>query len=71
MVGMPHQTRRKTEGKTLGRKRLDMELSERRRVFARKKRRGKRAKRKTAHMKQKAARARSRPEELTFGTFNV
>ena len=35
MVGVPHPTRRKNEGKNPGRKHL--ELSERRRVFARKK----------------------------------
>ena len=62
-------TRRKKEGNNLGRKHL--ELSERRRVFARKKRRGKRANRKSVRKKHKATRARSRLEELTFGTFNV
>ena len=41
VVGLPHPTRRKKEGKNLGRKHLE-ELSERRRAFARKKRRGKR-----------------------------
>ena len=66
---MLHPTRRKNEGRNLGRKRL--ELSERWRAFARKRRRGKRAERKTARMKQKAARARSRLDELTFGSFNV
>ena len=69
MVGVPHPTRRKNEGKTLGRKHL--ELSEKRRVFARKKRRGKQAEGKSARKKHKAARARSRLEELTFGPFNV
>ena len=69
VVGLPHPTRRKKEGKNLGRKHL--ELSERRRVFARKKRRGKRAERKPTRKKHKATRARSRLEELTFGTFNV
>ena len=69
MVGVPHPTRRKNEGKNLGRKHL--ELSERRRVCARKKRRGKRAERKSARKKNKTARAKSRLEELTFGTFNV
>ena len=69
MVGVPYPTRRKNEGKNLGRKHL--ELSKKRRVFAREKRRGKRAKRKSARKKHKAARARSRLEELTFGTFNV
>ena len=69
VVGVPHPTRRKNEGKNLGGKYL--ELSERRRTFARKKRRGKRAERKSARKKHKAARARSRLEELTFGTFNV
>ena len=62
-------TRRKNEGKNLGRKHL--ELSERRRAFARKKRRGKRAERKSVRIKHEATRARSRLEELTFGTFNV
>ena len=52
-----------------GRKHL--ELSERRRAFARKQRRGKRTERKSARKKHKVARARSRLEELTFGTFNV
>ena len=67
---MPHPTRLKNEGKNLGRK--HMELSERRRVFAWKKPRGtKRVERKSARKKHKAARARSRLEELTFGTFNV
>ena len=70
MVGVPHPTtRRKNEGKTLGRNHL--ELSERGRAFARKKRRGNRAERKSARKKHKAARARSRLEELTFDTFNV
>ena len=36
VVGVPHSTRRKKEGKNLGRKHLE-ELSERRRAFARKK----------------------------------
>ena len=71
MVGVPHPTRRKNEGKSLGRKHLGMELSERRRAWARKKRRGKQAERNAARMKHKAARARSRLEELTFCTFNV
>ena len=69
MVGVPYSTCRKNEGKNLGRKHL--ELSEKRRVFARKKRQGKWAERKSARKKHKAARARSRVEELTFGTFNV
>ena len=69
VVGVPYPTRRKNEGKNLGRK--HPELSENRRVFARKRRRGKRAKRNSARKKHKAARARSRLEELTFGTFNV
>ena len=68
VVGVPHPTRRKNEGKNLGRKYL--ELSERWRAFARKKRRGKRAERKSAHKKHKAAWARCQLE-LTFGTFNV
>ena len=69
VVGVPYPTRRKNESKNLGRK--HPELSKTRRIFARKKRRGKRAGRKSAHKKRKAARARSRLEELTFGTFNV
>ena len=68
---MPHPTRRKNEGKNLGRKHLDMELSERRRAFARERRRKKRAMRMAARMKHKAARVRSRLEKLTFGPFNV
>ena len=60
---------RKNEGNNLGKKHL--ELSERRRAFARKKRREKRAEKKSARKKHKAARARSRLEELTFDTFNV
>ena len=62
-------TRGKNEGKNLGRKHL--ELSERRRAFDRKKRRGERAERKIARIKYTAARARSRLDELTFGTFNL
>ena len=69
VVGVPHPTRRKNEGKNLGRKHV--ELSERRRAFARKKRRGKRAERKSVRKKHKAARARSRLKELMLGTFNV
>ena len=71
MVEVPHPTRRKNEGKNLDRKHLGMELSERRRAFVRKKRRGKRAERKATRMKPKVTRARSRLEELTLGTFNV
>ena len=69
MVGVPDPTRRKNEGKNLGRKHL--ELGDRRRAFAREKRRGKWAWRKSARKNHKAARARFRLEELTFGTFNV
>ena len=69
VVGVPYPTRPKNEGKNLGRK--HPELSKKRRVFARKKRRGKRAETKSARKKHEAARARSRLEELTFGTFNV
>ena len=70
VVGVWHPTRRNNEGKNLvGRKHL--ELSERQRAFARKKRRRKRVKRKSARKKHTAARARSRLEDLTFGTFNV
>ena len=71
VVGVLHPRRRKTEGKNLGRKHPDMELSERRRAFTRKRRRGKRAEKITTRMKHKAARARSRLDELTFGPFNV
>ena len=67
VVGLPHPTRRKNEGKNLGRNHL--ELNDRRRTFARHKRRGKRAERKSARKKHKATRARSRLEELAFGTF--
>ena len=66
---VPHPTRRKNEGKNLGRNHL--ELSERRRAFPRENRRRKRAERMSARKKHKAVRARSRLEELTFGTFNV
>ena len=69
VVGLPHPTRRKKEGMNLGRKHL--ELSKRRLAFARNKRQGTRAERKSVRKKQKATRARSRLEELTFGTFNV
>ena len=69
VMEVPHPSRRKNEGKNLGRKRL--ELGERQRAFARKKRRGKRAERHSARKKHKAARARSRLEELTPGTYNV
>ena len=68
VVGLPHPTCRKKEGKNLGRKHL--KLSKRRRAFTRKKRREKRAERKSARKKHKTTRARSRLEELTFGTFN-
>ena len=47
------------------------ELSKRRRAFARNKRQRKRAERKSVRKKHKATGARSRLEELTFGTFNV
>ena len=69
VVGVPYPTRRKNEGKNLGRK--HSELSKKRRVFARKKRREERAEKKSARKKHKAARARSWLENLTFGTFNV
>ena len=70
MVGVPRPTRRKKEGKNLGKKHLE-ELSEKRRAFARKKRRRKREEKKFARKKHKATRARYRLEELAFGTFNV
>ena len=63
VVGVPHPTRRKSEDKNLGRK--HQELSERWRVFAICS--GKAIEEAGEH---KAARARSRLEELTFGTFN-
>ena len=66
---MPHLTRRKKEGKNLGRKHL--ELNEKRRTFAPKKRRGKRVERKSAHKIYKDARARFLRKKLTFGAFNV
>ena len=68
LVGVLHPTHRKNQGKNLGR---HLELSERRRAFARKKQRGRRAMRKATRIKHKAARARSRLDELTFGTFDV
>ena len=68
MLGGLHPTRRKSEGKNMGR---HLELSERRRVFAWEKRRGTRAVRKATRMKHKAARTRSRLDELTFGAPNV
>ena len=46
MVGVRHRTRRKDDGKNLGRKHLNMDLSERRRASAREKQRGKRVERK-------------------------
>ena len=70
VVGLPHPTCRKKGGTNLGREHLE-ELSERRRTFARKKRREKRAERTSVRKKRKATRARYRLEELTFGTFNV
>ena len=65
---MLNPTRRKYEGNNLG---TQLEVSERWREFAREKRWGKRAARKAARMKHKAARTRSRLDELMFGTFNV
>ena len=69
VLRMLHPTCRKKEGKKLGRKHL--ELSERRTIFPLKKRRWKWVERKAACIKHKAARARSRLDELTFGTINV
>ena len=69
MLGVLHPTRPKNEDKNLTRKHL--ELGESRRAFSWKKRRGKRAERKAARTKHKVPRARSRLDELTFGTFNV
>ena len=48
-----------------------LELSKRWRTFSPKKRGGKLTIKKAAHMKHKAARARSRLGELASGTFNV
>ena len=67
-MGVLHPPRRKNQGGNLGR---NLELSERRRALARKKRRRKQASRKAIRTKHQAARARSRMQELTFGTFNV
>ena len=69
MLGVLRQARRKNEGNYLGRKHLI--LTERRRIFSRKKLRGKRAERNAARTKHKATRARSQLNELTFGTFSV
>ena len=64
-----HPTRRKNEGKNLGRRHL--ELSERRRSFAREKRRGKRAVQEGLLREAQGCQGRSRLDELTFGTFNI
>ena len=69
MLEVLHPTRWKNDSKTMGRKHL--ELSERRKTFARKKRRGKRLVRKAARMKHKVARVSSRLDEPMFGTFNI
>ena len=70
VMGVLHPTRQNNESiNNLGRKHL--ELSERRREFARKEQRAKRAERNAAWIKHKAAKARSRLEQLTFGTFNI
>ena len=66
VLGVPHPTRRENEGKNPSRKYLGMEVSERRRAFAREKWRGKEAERKVASIKHKVAWARFRLEELTF-----
>ena len=68
MVGVLHPTCLKDQGTNLGR---HLELSERQRAFARKRRREKQARRRAAHMKDKFTRARSRMDELTFSTFNI
>ena len=68
LVGEPRPTRRKNQGGNLGK---NLELSERRKALARKKRRKKRAVRKAARMKHQAVRARRWLEELMFGTFIV
>ena len=64
VVGMLHPPRRKNQDRSLGR---NLELSERRGALARKKRRRKQAMRKAARKKHKAARAKRRMQELTFG----
>ena len=69
MLGVLHPTRRKNESKHLSKKYLD--LSEKRRAFARKKRRGKRAVRKATRMKQMDTKVRSRLDELASGRFSV
>ena len=63
---MLYPTPWKNEGKHLAR---HLELSERRRAFAWKKR-GKQVMRKGTRIKHKATRARSRLDELMFGAFN-
>ena len=68
MVEGLYPTRRRNQGKHLGRY---PELSERRRAFALEEKQGKRVRRKAARMKHKASRARSRLDELAFGTFHV
>ena len=67
VVGELHPTRRKNESKILAR---HLELSERRRVLAWKKRRGKQVMGNGACIKHKATGARSPLDELTFGAFN-
>ena len=61
---MPHPTHRRNQGRNL-------DLSERRRTLARKKRQKNQALRKVAHIKYQAARARRRLQELKFDTFIV
>ena len=68
MVGVLHSTWWNNEGNNPGR---HLELSGRRRAFALKMRRGKQVMGKGARIKHKATRARSRLNELTFGTFHV
>ena len=68
VVRVLHPIHRKNEGKNPG---GHLKMSQRRRIFAQKRRRGKRAVRKAARMKHMVARAGSRLNELTFGTFNV
>ena len=68
MVGVLHSPRRKNQGGNLGR---NLELSEKWRALAWKKRRRKQTMRKAARMKHKAARAKRRTQEFTFGTLNV
>lgn len=67
-VGVPHQIRRKSQGRNQGK---SPELGEWRTVFAREKRQEKRVVRKTARMKHQATRVRRQQQDQMLGTFNV